>query len=165
MTTVNLVWLVHRDLDQVLEIDRLSFATYLSEDDLRGTLRNRNFMGIVAVDDRLDILGYSIQSLHRHFYVLHRIAVHPDHRRGKVGAQLVDRIVKNLSSHGRKSIVTAVMEKNLEAQLFFRSLGFHCQKIVDGIEDSYYVFTKTADGCEFCIEDGWVEDLSQFANG
>ena len=62
-------------------------------------------------------------------------------RRG-IGTALVDKLVSKLSPHRRNRIVLEVRETNLDAQLFFKSLGFRAISVLrdyydDTVEDAY----------------------------
>ena len=59
-----------------------------------------------------------------------------------IGTALVDKLVSKLSPHRRNRIVLEVRETNLEAQLFFKSLGFRAISVLrdyydDTVEDAY----------------------------
>jgi [ribosomal protein S18]-alanine N-acetyltransferase len=116
-------WMIRRDLDEVIEIERLSFPVPWTEEDFLSCLRTRNVVGMVCEDKRR-IIGHMLYELHKSSLHLVNFAVHPDHRRDGVGASMVHRLTTKLVEQRREEIVLEVRETNLSAQLFFRSQGF-----------------------------------------
>ncbi|MDO5566061.1 MAG: hypothetical protein Q4G59_05345, partial [Planctomycetia bacterium] len=51
-------------------------------------------------------------------------------RRRRVGTQMSQKLISKLARPGRSRITFPVRERNLEAQLFFRSLGFRAVSIL-----------------------------------
>ena len=69
-------------------------------------------------------------------------AVRRSHRRLGIGTQMMDKLVAKLSPERRDKIVLEVRERNLPAQLFFRSLGYRAISVLkdfyqDTTEDAY----------------------------
>jgi ribosomal-protein-alanine N-acetyltransferase len=135
--------MIRRDLPAVLGIENTSFEFPWSEEDFIRSLRQRNCIGMVAeVDER--VVGFKIYELHKHRYHLVNIAVHDSFRRRGVGRQLAERFVGKLDGERRDHITLEVSESNLNAQLFFRSLGFRATDIVrnfyaDTDDDAYFM--------------------------
>lgn len=68
------------------------------------------------------IVGYILYTSYKRGYEILTMAVHKEYRRQKIGSRLVDKILTILS--GPKPILKVVVnEYQVEAQLFFRSLG------------------------------------------
>jgi len=133
---VQIRWGIRRDLAQVLRIESLSFPTPWSEADFSATLKQRNTIIRVAEFDE-QIVGFLIYELNRERAQIANLAVHPDYRRCHIGTQLVEvllgRVVTGLSAHShREAIRVDVRERNLPAQLFFKSLGFSASRVVRG---------------------------------
>ena len=115
-------WVIRRDMQELLHIEQLSYPEPWNEEDFQAVLRQKNVIGLVAcVEDR--IVGYAIYELHRTLLHLVSIAVHPEYRRQRVGAQLIDKLIAKLVER-RTRITLGIRERNLEGQLFFRDVGF-----------------------------------------
>ena len=123
----NLRWLIRRDMDRVMEIERRSFfPDQWDEAEFITALRNRNCIGIVLdpcnIDD--DLYGFMIYELHNDRLKILRMAVHPELRRTGCGAQMIQRLKDKLDQQRRYAIDIEVDERNLDCQLFLRAMGF-----------------------------------------
>lgn len=140
MQPVHVTWLVRRHMPEVLDIERRSFPEPFTEADIVAWLRNRSCIGMVAeVGAGPDpiVAGYMIYDLAKHKIELITIAVHPEWRRCGIGRQLVQKAKDKLSSHRRTRLGAHVPETLLEAQLFFKAVGFGESRVVRGyFEDS-----------------------------
>lgn len=159
-SNLNVRWIIRRDLPEVMEIERSSFEFPWSEADFLDCLRERNCIGHVAEfrpdygdykpefgDDK--IVGFCIYELLKGELHILNFAVHQDHRRRGVGSALVDKLAKKLSQQGRNAITLEVRETNLDAQRFFRSVGFKAVGVIrdyyeDTQEDAYQMDYWTA---------------------
>jgi len=134
--------MIRRDMPEVLEIERQSFAAPWAEQDFLRCIGQRNCIGMVAEQGE-EVVGFMVYQLHHGKLHLMDLAVHPAHRRWGIGAQMVAKLVSKLSlSHRRKRITLIVAETNLGAQLFFRAQGFRALRVLrghlnDGAEDAY----------------------------
>ena len=140
-TSVQLRWMISRDMSQVLQIEQASFKFRWSEDDFVRCLSQRNCIGMVAEQDD-KVVGFMIYELHKDYLHVLRFAVRPNHRRRGVGAQMVAKLVSKLSSSRRTRINLEVRETNLAAQVFFRKMGFRAVAVLrdyydDSTEDAY----------------------------
>ncbi len=138
---VHIRWMIRRDMMEVLEIENQSFEFPWSEDDFIRCLRQRNCIGMVAEHDER-VAGFMIYELHRNRLHILNFAVGPDFRRRGVGQQMVEKLIGKLSSQRRNRILLEVRETNLDAQLFFRDLGFRAISVLrdfydDTTEDAY----------------------------
>lgn len=136
-------WMIRRDMPEVLGIEGTSFDFPWSEDDFIRALRQRNCIGMVAeVDER--IVGFVVYELHKHRMHFLNLAVHDMYRSQGVGRQLVERQIDKMSERQRNRIALEVSESNLNAQLFFRSLGFLATGVIrdfyEDTDDDAYVF-------------------------
>ena len=138
---VHIRWMIRRDMEQVLRIERASFEFPWSEDEFVRCLRQRNCIGMVAEHgDR--VLGFMIYELHKTRLHILNFAVDPEVRRSGVGTQMVEKLVGKLSSQRRTRISLEVRETNLSAQLFFKGAGFRATSVLrdfydDSPEDAY----------------------------
>lgn len=138
---VHIRWMIRRDMPEVLAIEAHSFEFPWSEDDFIRCLRQRNCIGMVAERDER-VVGFMIYELHRNRLHILNFAVHPDFRRNGVGNQMATKLIGKLSPQRRSRILLEVRETNLEAQLFFRDLGFRAISVLrdfydDTTEDAY----------------------------
>lgn len=122
-SSVDVRWLIRRDLEAVLEIDWLSFEQPLDEVHFIGSMRHTNIIGLVAERDDA-IVGYMIYATWKNRMEVCRMAVHPHYRRHGVGRAMIDRIKKKLSPTRRKCLCALVYEYWLDAQMFFAANGF-----------------------------------------
>jgi ribosomal-protein-alanine N-acetyltransferase len=138
---VQIRWLIRRDMPEVLEIEKASFEFPWTEEDFLCCLRQRNCIGMVAEHDHR-IVGFMIYELHKSKLHILNFAVAADARRHCVGNQMVLRLIDKLSQQRREEISLEVRERNLDAQLFFKSQGFRAVSVLrhhydDTEEDAY----------------------------
>lgn len=138
---VHIRWMIRRDMPEVLQIESGSFEFPWSEEEFVRCLRQRNCIGMVAEWNER-IVGFMIYELHRSRLHLLNFAVHQTFRRQGVGRAMLSKLFGKLSSQRRSRILLEVRETNLEAQLFFRELGFRAIHVLrayyeDSPEDAY----------------------------
>lgn len=150
---VHIRWMIRRDMAEVLQIEDRSFEFSWSEEDFIRCLRQRNCIGMIAEHNER-VVGFMIYELHRNRLHVLNFAVHPDYRRRGVGSQMLRKLVSKLSPQRRSRIMLEVRETNLDAQLFFRDLGFRAVSLLrdfyeDTTEDAYLMqFRYTAAAAE-----------------
>lgn len=140
-SSVQIRWMIRRDMQSVLEIERQSFEFAWSEDDFIRCLRQRNCIGMVAERNE-EIVGFMIYELHKNNLHILNFAVHRDYRRHGVGRNMIEKLIAKLAFQRRNRIMLEVRESNLDAQLFFRSIGFRAISVLrdfyeDTTEDAY----------------------------
>ena len=134
-------WMVRRDIPQVLKAEQECYTSGWTEDDFLRCLRQCNCIGMVsAIGD--EVAGYMLYELDRSEIRLLNLAVVPAFRRQGVGRQMVAKLIAKLSGNQRTRLTLDVRESNLDAQLFFRSLGFKAVRVTrayyeDTGEDAY----------------------------
>ena len=146
---VQIRWLIRRDMTDVLEIERSSFENAWTEEDFLCCLRQRNCIGMVAESDH-QVVGFMIYELHKSRLRVLNFAVASELRRCGVGSQMVQRLVDKLSQQRRKEIILEVRESNLDAQLFYKQLGFRAFCVLrrhfdDTDEDAYIMRYRLVD--------------------
>lgn len=96
--------------------------------------------GIIGFNIYGDPIGYVLynQQNNQPILLMH-FWVHPKFRRRKVGARMISHISR---SHKCQTLMTILNETLLSAQLFLKSLGFRCTKIITQTEltNDQYVF-------------------------
>ncbi len=138
---VQIRWMIRRDMQSVLDIEKQSFEFAWSEDDFIRCLRQRNCIGMVAERGE-QIVGFMIYELHKNRLHVLNFAVHEDFRRNRVATAMIDKLVGKLAFQRRNRIMLEVRESNLSAQLFFRASGFRAISVLrdfyeDSTEDAY----------------------------
>ena len=138
---VHIRWMIRRDMQEVLQIEQQSFEFPWSEEDFIRCLRQRNCIGMVAEYEER-VVGFMIYELHKSRLHILNFAVSADCRRHNIGDQMIEKLVGKLSSQRRNSIMLEVRETNLDAQLFFRKVGFRAISVLrdfydDTTEDAY----------------------------
>lgn len=128
----HVTWMIRRDMQEVLEIERQCFDHPWSEEDLVRCLRQRNCIGMCAhaeAREGLDckeseLLGYMIYELHKKQLNILNFAVRPSLYRNGVGAAMVGKLKSKLTLERRNRIMLMIPEANINACLFFRQMGF-----------------------------------------
>ena len=122
------------DLPGVLAVELQCFDDPWDEQDFREQLRKGNCFGSVATV-RLQIVGYLVYELLAGEVFVLSVAVSPDYRRCGIGGDLVRNQFARMNRKYRNRIVANVPEKNLPAQLFFKSLGFRAVRVLANFYD------------------------------
>jgi [ribosomal protein S18]-alanine N-acetyltransferase len=157
---VHIRWMIRRDMPEVLSMEQSSFDYSWTEEEFLRCLRQRNCIGMVAESGE-NVMGFMIYELHKNKLHILNFAVNEEHRRSGVGRQMIAKLVGKLSSHRRTKITLAVRETNLDAQIFFREMGFKAQRTLknyyeDSGEDAYLM--------QFCIGDESALDSEELVN-
>jgi [ribosomal protein S18]-alanine N-acetyltransferase len=153
LVRVHIRWMIRRDMADVLRIEQQSFEYAWTEDDFLRCLRQRNCIGMVAEhNDR--IVGFMIYELHKNRLHVLNFAVAPAFRRSGIGVQMVTKLVAKLTSHRRSKITLAVRERNLAAQVFFRTQTFKAVRVLrnyyeDSGEDAFLMEFSSGEDEEF----------------
>ena len=139
--SVQIRWMIRRDMPEVLRIENDSFEFNWSGEDFLACLRQRNCIGMVAEHDG-QVVGFMIYELHKSSLHILNFAVAPQFRRTGVGAQMIEKLINKLSQQRRQEIVLEVRETNLAAQLFYHTQGFRAVRVLrnhyaDSAEDAY----------------------------
>jgi ribosomal-protein-alanine N-acetyltransferase len=92
------------------------------------------------------LLGYMVYQMLPEIICLNSMAVIPEARRGRYGSLMVNKLQTMLHIDSRNEIVVFVKEDNLNAQLFFKSLGFK------GIDVHQELFEDERDGFEMVYD-------------
>lgn len=140
---VHIRWMIRRDMRQIMQIGN---ALGWTEEQFIEQLRQRNCIGMVA--ERFEsILGYMIYELHEDEIELVNMAVHPEHRRCRIGSQMLTKLKRKLATHRRRKLVSAVSDANLPAHLLLQFNDFKPLPIVPvrrlGTRDVYHFIYET----------------------
>ncbi len=124
-------YMIRRDLDAVAAMDKDLFDCPWTKAEFILALQQRNTVGIVSERNE-EVVGYMVYEIHRHKIQLLNFAVRARSQRLGVGREMVERLKSRLSFKQREMIATEVRESNLDAQLFFKAMGFKCTSILHG---------------------------------
>jgi ribosomal-protein-alanine N-acetyltransferase len=137
-------WLIRRDMPEVLQIERLCFEFPWTDEDFMVCLRQRNCIGMVAEDEAGTIVAFMVYELHKSRLAILNFCVGVRWQRMGVGTQMVGKLIDKLHQQRRNEIIVETRERNLDAQLFFKAMGFRATDVVrDHYEDTdedCYVF-------------------------
>lgn len=141
VSCIHIRWMIRRDMPSVLDIEKACFEFPWGEEDFIRCLRQRNCIGMVAEVGE-QVVGFMIYELHKTRLHILNFCVHPEWRRQGVGRVMVEKLVSKLSYQRRTRVMLEVRETNLDAQLFFRSMGFRAITVLhefyeDTPEDAY----------------------------
>ena len=121
------------DLDNLLEIERVSFPSPWTKTMFLGELANpRTLLRVVKTGDR--IVGYLALVVVLDEVHLTSIAIHPDFRRKGIGKTLLAKTLEQAFRQGGRHLFLEVRESNSSALSFYRNLGL----MPAGIRRKYY---------------------------
>jgi len=152
---IQLRWMIRRDMPEVLAIEQEAFEFPWSDEDFTRCLRQRNCIGMVAeVGD--SVVAFMIYELHRTRLHVLNFAVRRSHRRLGIGTQMMGKLFAKLSVERRDRILLEVRERNLPAQVFFRSLGYRAITVLkdfyeDSTEDAYVMQFLSAEAAPVAL--------------
>lgn len=118
------------DLDRLFALDKVCFRPGIaySKSDLNYFIRHARSLSFAAVDSFENLLGFAIaeSGLEHGTRIGHivTIDVDPASRRKGIGQQLMQAMIDGLSDVGAIAVRLEVAVDNLEAQAFYRQLGF-----------------------------------------
>jgi ribosomal-protein-alanine N-acetyltransferase len=138
ITNVHVRWMIHRDLPEVLAIERACFTRPWGERDFLAALAERNQIGMVAETKSGTVVGYSLYRLEKPTIHVLNFAVHPRYHRQGIGRQMAAKLVGKLGGR-RRRIELRVHDTDLGTHLFWRALGFRAV----AVERAVY-----QDGCD-----------------
>lgn len=144
---VSVKWMVRKDMPEVEAIEQSCFEFPWYEDDFIRCLRQRNCIGMVAEASER-VVGFMVYELHKHRLHVLNFAVHEDWRFKGVGRAMLAKIVSKISNDRRSRIVLEVRETNVDAQLFFKRMGFKAVSVLRGFylqdtDEDAYLFQYT----------------------
>ena len=126
---VHIRWMIRRDMEDVLRIEKESYIEPCSEDDFVIYLSKMSTIGMVCEYDE-HIIGYMIYLLHKEYLEVIKLAVEQESRFLSVGRQMIDKLKNKLSSQRRSKVELTINESNLNAQLFLAKCGLRATKVI-----------------------------------
>lgn len=134
MAEIEIRVMLEHDIPEILEIERISFATPWSEAAFLHEVRKPYALSKVAILKGF-IIGYiCANQIFDECHILN-IASHPDFRRQGVGTALMEESLTELRGKGCKFFYLEVRASNAGAKRFYERFGF---KVV-GLRKNYYV--------------------------
>lgn len=151
---IHVRWMIRRDMTEVLEIEQEAFEFPWSDEDFTRCMRQRNCIGMVA-EMADSVVAFMIYELHRSRLHVLNFAVRRSHRRLGIGTQMMEKLAGKLTPERRGRIVLEVRERNLPAQLFFRSLGY---RAISVLKDFYQDTTEDAYLMQYVLPSAAIEE-------
>jgi [ribosomal protein S18]-alanine N-acetyltransferase len=122
------------DIDQIVNIEKLSFATPWSKESFYNELNKNQFATYVVIEDSEKIIGYCGVWLIVDEAHITNIAILPEYRGRKLGDALLAKVITTVKEMGAKSVTLEVRVTNTVAQNLYRKFGFEN----GGIRKNYY---------------------------
>ncbi|MFD2444212.1 ribosomal protein S18-alanine N-acetyltransferase [Bacillus sp. CGMCC 1.16607] len=122
------------DIDQIVNIEKLSFAVPWSKESFYNELHNNQFAKYVVLEENEKIIGYCgvwmiVDEAH-----ITNIAVLPEYRGRNLGDALLAKVMETVKEMGAKTVTLEVRVSNTVAQNLYRKYGFKN----GGIRKNYY---------------------------
>lgn len=143
MNGPNIRWMILRDMPQIYEIENQSFPEPWPQEEFMKVLKTKSCIGFVAEKDD-NILGFMIYQCCDNSYELVNLAVGEQHRRQGIAKELVNHLLDKMVKFNKRQLQAAVSERNLNAQLFFKHLGFRASVVRNYYNKDHdaYMFVK-----------------------
>jgi ribosomal-protein-alanine N-acetyltransferase len=127
------------DLEDVLEIEGLSFATPWSRNSfLYELLENERAIYLVARNQFNKVIGYIGMWVVFDEGHITNLAAHPSYRRQGVGKALMEHLIAVARDNDVKNLTLEVRRSNLSAQELYQKIGF----VHMGVRRKYYLDNK-----------------------
>lgn len=134
---VEIVQMKKDDVDEICEVENLSFTTPWSKDSFLAELHNEMARYVVAkVEGR--VIGYGGMWLVMDEAHITNIAVHPDYRTMKIGEKLLEALTEEAKNNHIEKMTLEVRPSNEAARGLYKKHGFNDY----GIRKGYYTDTK-----------------------
>jgi ribosomal-protein-alanine N-acetyltransferase len=136
------------DLDDVLEVERLSYPTPWSRRAFLSELTENAYAHYLVARSEDRVVGYVGMWLILDECHITNIAVHPTYRRLGIGRRLLQSAVDFTESAGGRRITLEVRRSNLVAQHLYTSFGFRNVGVrkgyyTDNHEDAFIMVRET----------------------
>ncbi|MTI46772.1 ribosomal protein S18-alanine N-acetyltransferase [Sporosalibacterium faouarense] len=138
MSNINIREMTEKDIDQVLEIERLSFTTPWSRDAFESEIKKNLLSKYILAEKNEQVVGYAGMWLIVDEIHITNVAVHPNKRGEGIGDKLVSKISEICRDRDMRAITLEVRKTNDVAKSLYIKHGF---KEV-GIRPGYYSDTN-----------------------
>lgn len=133
---VNVQPMTIEELDEVLEIEKLSFSVPWSKNSfLYELLENERAVYLVAKDSFQITTGYIGMWVVFDEGHITNVAIHPQFRQRGIAQKLIQGLIETSKDRGVKHLTLEVRRSNLAAQNLYQKLGF----VHMGIRRKYYL--------------------------
>ncbi|TXC81923.1 ribosomal-protein-alanine N-acetyltransferase [Metabacillus litoralis] len=126
--------MIKEDIEQVYQIELLSFSAPWSKESLLYELEQNLFAKYIVVESEGKIIGYCGLWVIMEDAQITNIAVHPDYRGLNIGESLLKFAVQLSKEMKAKRITLEVRVSNHVAQSLYKKVGF----VTGGIRKRYY---------------------------
>ena len=122
---------MRQDLDDLIELEALSFDDHYTASILETVRRNQSQL---VAELNGDVLGYvsykrQIDALDRDSFCIYRLAVHPSSRRRGIGWRLVQRLIDTTMSLGIELQLATVDDAiPIGSSCFLQAMNFHVHR-------------------------------------
>ncbi len=123
MGTLVIRWTEQRDIEKILEIEKLSFQSPWDITTFQSILSDEECYNISAVYDG-QVAGYCFAQIMRKMVHLLNLAVHPDFQQKGIGRALVNEIISFARLSNKSYVFLEVRKSNSIAQALYASMGF-----------------------------------------
>ncbi|MDP4086563.1 MAG: ribosomal protein S18-alanine N-acetyltransferase [Bacillota bacterium] len=123
-----------KDIDQILEIEHVSFATPWSRDAFYHELYSNQFAIYILLEIEEKVIGYCGVWVVADEAHVTNVAILPEYRGKKLGEALMNKLVEVVIEKGAKTMTLEVRVSNVIAQSLYRKFGFQN----GGIRKRYY---------------------------
>ena len=122
------------DIDQVCEIENLSFAIPWSRESFESELSQNNLARYIVAKVNGKVVAYGGMWIILDEGHITNIAVHPDYRGQKIGEKLVEALLREAKESNAERITLEVRASNDAARKLYQKQGF----TDGGIRKGYY---------------------------
>ncbi len=135
---INIEVMAEKDIDEVLKIEELSFATPWTYDSFAFEILDNNLAKYIVAKTNDKIAGYAgmwfvLDEVH-----ITNIAIHPDYRNRGIGDRLIKEIIKIANENSLRKITLEVRSTNSQAIYLYEKNGFK----TEGTRKGYYADTR-----------------------
>jgi [ribosomal protein S18]-alanine N-acetyltransferase len=134
-------WMVRKDLDTVLKIERSSYLEPKGEEYFADVLSKQKVYALVLGGEQP--YGYAIYRVRKSSLEILDFAVDFSNRRQGGGTKLMEAIDFHCLGLLRTKILIKVPDSNLGTHCFLKKLGFIALKIVKEYDGDSYLFVKS----------------------
>lgn len=126
------------DIDEVLEIEKLSFKTPWSRESFISEIEKNDLAQYIVVKVGNKVIGYAGMWFILDEAHITNIAIHPEYRDRGIGDKLIKMIIEMVRENGLKSITLEVRDSNQQAIYLYEKNGF----TIEGVRKGYYFDTN-----------------------
>ncbi len=122
-------------------MERIESTIEFVGDELKDLLNLKGMQGRVVTSER-NVIGYYLFQLKRDEVVLHRLAIHPSHRRHKIGSTILSNLIRDHVQGRRDRMICRVPDTAMDVHLFLKASRFRATAVERGRPDERdaYIF-------------------------